>query len=179
MKKLDAKLKIKLIYCCCCSSKILWVFISFIINFLHFIHILTIRIIFLFLLPTLLFIFHFHLGCFITSFLLQPLRIWESIFYFISPSTFVICTTATFYPSFFFDRQCQKSNNGRSISRNVALLNICVHDVINPLYFEHWTDKLKYFYVHCTNVSNLFFELIMGICWYIWYSFWAKVFCSI
>ena len=92
MKKLDAKLKIKLIYCCCCSSKILWVFISFIINFLHFIHILTIRIIFLFLLPTLLFIFHFHLGCFITSFLLQPLRIWEKILkHFLLYISFHIC----------------------------------------------------------------------------------------
>ena len=26
-------------------------------------------------------------------------------------------------------------------------LNILVHDVINLLYYEHWTDKYKYFYV--------------------------------
>ena len=32
-------------------------------------------------------------------------------------------------------------DDGRSISRNVALLNILAHDVINLLYYEHWTDK--------------------------------------
>ena len=33
------------------------------------------------------------------------------------------------------------SNDGGSISQNVALLNILVHDVINLLYYEYWTDK--------------------------------------
>ena len=33
----------------------------------------------------------------------------------------------------------------RSISRNVASLNIFVHDVRNFLYYEHRTDKGKYF----------------------------------
>ena len=34
----------------------------------------------------------------------------------------------------------------RSISRNVADLNILVHDPINLLYYEYRTDKQKYFY---------------------------------
>ena len=38
-------------------------------------------------------------------------------------------------------------DDGRSISRNVAELNILVHDVITLLYYEYWTDKQKYFYV--------------------------------
>ena len=38
--------------------------------------------------------------------------------------------------------------NGRSISQNLAHLNILVHDEINLLYYEYWTDKQKYFYVH-------------------------------
>ena len=37
---------------------------------------------------------------------------------------------------------------GRSISQNVALLNILAHDVINLLHCEHWTDKRKYLYVN-------------------------------
>ena len=32
-------------------------------------------------------------------------------------------------------------DDGRSISQNVAHLNIVVHDVINLLYYEYWTDK--------------------------------------
>ena len=35
-------------------------------------------------------------------------------------------------------------DDGRSISRNVAHLNILVHDMINLLYYEYWTDKQKY-----------------------------------
>ena len=38
-------------------------------------------------------------------------------------------------------------NDGRSISQNVAHWNILVHDVINLLYYEYWTDKQKYFYI--------------------------------
>ena len=37
----------------------------------------------------------------------------------------------------------------RSVSQNVALLNILVHDMINSLYYDQLTDKRKYFYV-CT-----------------------------
>ena len=44
-------------------------------------------------------------------------------------------------------RDTSPLDDGRSISQNVALLNILVHDVINLLYYEHWTDKYKYFYV--------------------------------
>ena len=37
----------------------------------------------------------------------------------------------------------------RSItSRNVASLNILSHDVMNVLYYEHWTDWRKHFYVY-------------------------------
>ena len=35
----------------------------------------------------------------------------------------------------------------RSISFNVAILNILVHHVINLLYYEQWTDKKKYIYI--------------------------------
>ena len=42
----------------------------------------------------------------------------------------------------------QWPDDGRSISRSVAHLNILVHDVINLLYYEYWTDKQKYFYVY-------------------------------
>ena len=31
------------------------------------------------------------------------------------------------------------------------LLKILVHDVIKLLYYEHWTDKWKYFYVYDTQ----------------------------
>ena len=34
-------------------------------------------------------------------------------------------------------------DDGRSISRNVSSLNILVNDMINLLYYEHWTDKQK------------------------------------
>ena len=37
---------------------------------------------------------------------------------------------------------------GRSISRKVTSLSILVHDVINLLYYGHWTDKRKYFSVY-------------------------------
>ena len=47
------------------------------------------------------------------------------------------------------------SHDGRSISRNIASLNILVHDVINLLYYEHWTDKRKYFYVYGWNCKIL------------------------
>ena len=36
----------------------------------------------------------------------------------------------------------------RSISQNWASLNIFVHDVLDLLYYEHWTDKRKHFYVN-------------------------------
>ena len=36
-------------------------------------------------------------------------------------------------------------DDGRSISRNVAELNLLVYDVINFLFYENWTDKQKYF----------------------------------
>lgn len=41
-------------------------------------------------------------------------------------------------------------NDGRNvweIFRNVASLNVLIHDVINLLYYEHWTHKRKYFYI--------------------------------
>ena len=46
-------------------------------------------------------------------------------------------------------------DDGRSISRNEAHLIILVHDVINLLYYEYWTDKQKYFYV-CLGSSRKF-----------------------
>ena len=47
-------------------------------------------------------------------------------------------------------------DDGRSISWNLAYLNILVHDVINLLYYEYWTDKQKYFYVYPLLRSDLF-----------------------
>ena len=35
------------------------------------------------------------------------------------------------------------SDDKRGISQNIVLLNILVHDVINLLYCEYWTDKRK------------------------------------
>ena len=49
------------------------------------------------------------------------------------------------------------------ISRNVAYLNILVHDMINLLYYEYWTDKQKYFYIF-TMLSS-FFEFSKLILW--------------
>ena len=40
-------------------------------------------------------------------------------------------------------------------------LNILVRDVINLLYYEYWTDKQKYFYVH----SWLFYFKVNSIYW--------------
>ena len=34
-----------------------------------------------------------------------------------------------------------EADDGRSISWNIASLKIIVHDVINLLYYEHWTGK--------------------------------------
>ena len=55
-----------------------------------------------------------------------------------------------------FDRYFShhRANDARSISRNVAHLNILVHDVINLLYYEYRTDKQKYFYVKQFNVLH-------------------------
>ena len=36
------------------------------------------------------------------------------------------------------------ADDGRSICRNVAHLNILVHDMVNLLYDEYWTDKQNY-----------------------------------
>ena len=46
-------------------------------------------------------------------------------------------------------------DDGRSISRNVAHLNILVHDMINLLYYEYWTDKQKYLYVIQCKLTDL------------------------
>ena len=41
-----------------------------------------------------------------------------------------------------------------AISRNIAHLNILIHDVINSLYYEYWTDKQKYFYECVSKIEN-------------------------
>ena len=41
-----------------------------------------------------------------------------------------------------------RPDDWRSISWNVARLNILVHDVINLSYYEYWADKQKYFYIY-------------------------------
>ena len=46
------------------------------------------------------------------------------------------------------------SSRGWSFScDNVAHLNILVHDMINLLYYEYWTDKQKYLYVYQHQLS--------------------------
>ena len=47
-------------------------------------------------------------------------------------------------------------DNGIGTSQNVASLNILVHDMINLLYYEHWTGKQKYFYLYFTPFSSVF-----------------------
>ena len=46
-------------------------------------------------------------------------------------------------------------NDGRSISRNVAHLKILLHDAINLLYYECWTDKQKYIYQQTDGVATV------------------------
>ena len=58
--------------------------------------------------------------------------------------------------------------DGRTISRNVASLNI-LDGVINLLYYEHWTDKQNYFYVYLLDsVGSLDIFLhnsLFSSCW--------------
>ena len=44
-------------------------------------------------------------------------------------------------------------DNERSISRNVALLKVLVHDEINLLYYKHRKIKRKYFYVYLISFA--------------------------
>ena len=46
-------------------------------------------------------------------------------------------------------------NDGTSISRNVAHLKILLHDAINLLYYECWTDKQKYIYQQTDGVATV------------------------
>ena len=50
---------------------------------------------------------------------------------------------------------------GRSISRNVASLKILVHHVIKLLYYEHWANNRKYFYVYKHDLSPPFSSLCL------------------
>ena len=43
---------------------------------------------------------------------------------------------------------------GGIISPILASLNTLAHDVINVLYYEHWTDEQKYFYVYSEIVNS-------------------------
>ena len=49
-------------------------------------------------------------------------------------------------------------HNALSLSRHkqvcLSSLNALVHDVINLVYYEHWTDKLKYFYIY-SDISTI------------------------
>ena len=54
-------------------------------------------------------------------------------------------------------------DDGRSISRNVASLNILVHDVINLLYYKHRTDKRKYFYVISSDLKKTWTVIDRGL----------------
>ena len=45
----------------------------------------------------------------------------------------------------------------------VASLNILVHDVINLMYYEHWIDKQKHFYVY--SISRLPNSTLLCFVW--------------
>ena len=62
-------------------------------------------------------------------------------------------------------------HRGRSISRNVAHLNVLVQDMINLLYYEYWTDKQKYFYVYNYNIK--YFNIYI-FCFIRSTYFWTK-----
>ena len=47
------------------------------------------------------------------------------------------------------------TSTSHKFTRNVAWLNILVHDVINLSYYERWTDKQKNFYVNDPWLWNL------------------------
>ena len=50
-----------------------------------------------------------------------------------------------------------RPDHGRSLPENVAHLNVLVHDVINLLYYEYWTDRQVKIFLHILkNLSNFF-----------------------
>ena len=52
-----------------------------------------------------------------------------------------------------------------SITCNVTSFNTFVHDVMKLLYYEHWTDKWKYFYLYLKSAiknSNKFWCSLAG-----------------
>ena len=53
------------------------------------------------------------------------------------------------------------SDDRRSNSLNVASLNILVHDVIILLYYRHWPDKRKHFYIY---QKCIFFLFVFPMC---------------
>ena len=63
-------------------------------------------------------------------------------------------------------------DDGRIISQNVASLNLLVPEVINLLYYEHWTGKRKYFYVKDTLFeTEIWRQTVENEQIYIWH--WA------
>ena len=74
--------------------------------------------------------------------------------------------------------KCKIPREGRTSSKNVATLNIIVHDVINLLHFEQRTDKGNYFYLlysFCLTLTVVFLEKLMKelkLTPLLWKSFW-------
>ena len=92
----------------------------------------------------------------------NSLTILCSNWLWVRQSFFTVALDLTRYDNSFFPILSKKNvscflkimpDDGRSISRNAAHLNMLVHDLINLLYYECWTDKQKYFYVY-RNVWN-------------------------
>lgn len=48
----------------------------------------------------------------------------------------------------------------------IAMVNIPVHDMINSLYYEHWTDRQKYFYVYNLDIFKISQQIwLRSGCW--------------
>ena len=113
---------------------------------------------------------------------MNSLTILCSNWLWVRQSFFTVALDLTRYDNSFFFQSSRKkmsraflkimSDDGRSISRNAAHLNILVHDVINILYYEYRTDKQKYFYVY-RNVWNSS-ELLIIPREILFYSSWFK-----
>ena len=52
-------------------------------------------------------------------------------------------------------------DDGRSISRNVSSFNILVHDVINLLYYEYWTDSENSFAYKMLSLWIYFIRILI------------------
>ena len=80
------------------------------------------------------------------------------------PTSILVCIISWFWhnqawSNIFWHIQELFRHNALSLSRHkqvcLSSLNALVHDVINLVYYEHWTDKPKYFYVYSDISTTL------------------------